>query len=79
MKRERILAVPEQNERLSLPQFREALRRYQYQPSDATYWRWSVGIVPPALRFLIERPDLLEALAADARALTQEESETVAA
>lgn len=67
--------MPEQtNERLSLPRFRDALRRYPYAPSDATYWRWSVGIVPSALRFLIERPELLEALAADARALTEQAS-----
>lgn len=71
--------MPNQDERIDLPRFREALRRYQNQPSDATYWRWSVGIVPPQLRFLIERPELAEALAADARALASQGAEPVAA
>lgn len=67
------------DERLNLPRFQDALRRYQYQPSDATYWRWSVGIIPQALRFLIERPELLEALAADARELmSQDQNEAIA-
>lgn len=65
--------MSDQEVRLNLPRFREALRRYQNQPSDATYWRWSVGIVPPQIRFLIERPELAEALAADARALAEEQ------
>ncbi len=67
------------DERLSLPKFQEAMRRYPDQPSDATSWRWRSGIVPPAIRFLIDRPDLLEALTADARALAAErEPEAIA-
>lgn len=64
-------------ERLSLPNFQEALRRYPLQPSDATSWRWRSGIVPPVIRFLIDRPDLLDALATDARArVTEQEQPT---
>lgn len=59
-------------ERLTLPRFQEALRRYPDQPSDATSWRWRSGIIPPAIRFLIDRPDLLEALSQDAKALEEE-------
>lgn len=59
------------DERLTLPRFQEALRRYPDQPSDATSWRWRVGMVPPAIRFLIDRPDLIEALAADAREIQE--------
>lgn len=58
-------------ERLALPNFQEVMRRYSNQPSDATYWRWRNGIVPPQIRFLVERPDLLEALVADAHALAE--------
>lgn len=63
------------DDRLILPKFQEALRRYPEQPSDATSWRWRVGIIPEGhpIRFLVERPDLLEALAADARALANEQ------
>ena len=60
-------------ERIALPNFQEVMRRrYTSQPSDATYWRWCNGIVPPQIRFLVERPDLAEALAADARALANQ-------
>jgi hypothetical protein len=64
----------QQEERLSLPRFQEALQRYKHQPSVATFWRWSVGIVPPQFRFLVEHPDVAEALAADARALAEQQA-----
>ena len=69
--------MSEQEERMVLPRFQEALRRYPRQPSDATFWRWSVGLIPIQLRFLIEHPDLAEALAADARSLAEQRIDPV--
>ncbi len=67
------------NDRLSLPRFQEALQRYKHQPSPPTFWRWSVGIIPIQLRFLVEHPDLAEALAADARALAEQQADPILA
>lgn len=69
---EGVIVTTPTDERLTLPRFQEALRRYPDQPSDATSWRWRSGIIPPAIRFLIDRPDLLEALSEDAKALEAE-------
>lgn len=59
--------------RLNLPRFRKALeqhaRLFKSGKSDATYWRYSIGIIPANVRRLMDTPELLEALAADARAL----------
>jgi hypothetical protein len=65
-----------ETDRLSLPRFQEAMRRYKNQPSDATYWRYLVGQVPPAIRFIVERPELAAALAADAQALADQSDVT---
>lgn len=60
-------------ERLSVPRFQAAIREraYAFQGgrADATYWRYSQGILPNVLKRLMQHPELLEALAADARAL----------
>jgi hypothetical protein len=57
--------------RLHLPRFREALQQHAEQfkksKNDATYWRYSVGALPANLVRLLDHPELLEALAADAR------------
>jgi hypothetical protein len=57
--------------RLHLPRFREDLQQHVDQfkngKSDATYCRYREGVLPANLVRLMRRPELLEALAADAR------------
>jgi hypothetical protein len=64
-----------QVKRLHLPRFREALQRraeqFKRRENDATYWRYQVGALPANVRRLMDFPELLEALAADARDLNQ--------
>ena len=59
-------------ERIHLPRFQAAMRLYKNQPSDATYWRYLVGLMPPVIKFIVERPELAAALAADAHDLAKQ-------
>lgn len=63
--------MTESPERLHLPRFRAALAEYQDELSTGTYWRWSNGIFPNFVRWLIERPILVRAFCADVNALHQ--------
>lgn len=62
-----------ETELLDLPRFKEALKRradqFKIRKNDATYWRYHVGALPANVRRLMKYPELLEALAADARDL----------
>ena len=55
--------------RLYLPRFRAALKPHAACFDRATYWRYGVGALPAGVLRLMENPELLDALAADARAL----------
>ena len=52
---------------LHLPRFQKALRPYAADLPLETYRRYANGMLPKAVRFIVEHPDLIEALAADAR------------
>lgn len=54
---------------LRLPQFAKALRPYAADLPLETYRRYANGLLPKAVRFIIEHPDLLEALTRDAQEL----------
>lgn len=60
-----------EREVLDLPRFRAALQKhaegFKVRKYDATYWRYHAGILPANVKRLMEHPELLEALAADAR------------
>jgi hypothetical protein len=53
---------------LVLPRFQKALRPYAADLPLETYRRYANGLLPKAVRFIVEHPELLEALVADARA-----------
>lgn len=59
--------MSDETSKLHLPHFSGAMKQYAEQPSSATYWRWRNGIVPDIVQFIVDRPDLAEALAKDAR------------
>ena len=59
------------DDRLDLPHFREAIRPYVRDVSPATFYRYLNGDLPPFARWLIARPDIAQALADDARALSE--------
>jgi hypothetical protein len=59
-----------------LVRFSTALERHKGQMDDATYWRYKGGRLPKLLTWLAQRPELAQALAADAAALAQERGET---
>lgn len=65
------MAQPTFDDRLILPRFQAALLRYPDLPSDATHYRWRIGMIPPAIRFLVEHPDLLAALMEDAQTINE--------
>lgn len=54
---------------MTLARFTTALERHKGQIDDATYWRYRGGRLPRLLLWLAERPDLAQALAADAAEL----------
>lgn len=54
---------------LSLPKFQKALRPYAADLPLETYRRYANGLLPKAVRLIVEHPELAEALAEDARAL----------
>jgi hypothetical protein len=56
-----------------LPRFSQALEQHRGEFNSATqYWRYRGGRLPKLLMWLVERPELAEALAEDARALGRE-------
>jgi hypothetical protein len=54
---------------LFLPLFQKALRPYAADLPVETYRRYANGLLPKAVRLIVENPELAEALAADARTL----------
>ncbi len=50
-----------------LPRFAKALEGQKRTMPYDQYWRYSSGKIPKLLMWLVERPDLAEALAEDAR------------
>ena len=73
--------MSDETPKLHLPHFSGAMKQYAEQPSSATYWRWRNGILPDIVEFIVNRPELAEALAKDARdrATQKAEPEAVAA
>lgn len=63
--------------RLHVPRFSAALKEraeeFRRTQRDATYWRYSIGVLPKVIERLMDHPELLDALAADARALKDAE------
>ena len=57
---------------LHLPRFAKALRPFAADLPLETYRRYVNGLLPKAVRLIVEHPELAEALAADARALAAE-------
>jgi hypothetical protein len=56
----------------NLPRFRTALAKHAKTLPSGTFWRYSNGILPPPFgSLLVENPELAEALAADARELSE--------
>jgi hypothetical protein len=67
------------NERLldMLEHFNLALVRYRDEIGYNKFWRWTEGGQSPSLlRWLLEKPDLIAALEADAKALAQSQNDT---
>jgi len=54
-----------------LNHFTRALEAHKADLGYNQFWRYKSGRLPKALRWVAERPDLAEALAADARELEQ--------
>lgn len=52
---------------LHLPRFTKALRPFAADLPLETYRRYANGLLPKAVRLIVEHPELAEALAADAR------------
>lgn len=63
-----------QGNNLHLPHFSAALNAHISTLNEITYWRYVRGFIPAFGRFIVERPDLARALAADAEALAQSRS-----
>lgn len=60
-----------------LANFTRALERYKEDFNSPTQlWRYRGGRLPKLLTWLVQRPELAQALAADAAALAQERGET---
>jgi hypothetical protein len=64
--------VKQSGSNLHLPLFRAALSTHSDALNEITYWRYVRGFIPAFGRFLVERPDLARALAADAETLAQQ-------
>ena len=62
---------------LNMPNFSKTLERYKEELGYHQYWRYSGGRVPQWLIWLMERPDLAQALADDAKAHKEEPSTKV--
>lgn len=56
---------------LNLPRFTKALRPFAADLPLETYRRYANGLLPRAVRLIVEHPELAEALAADARELAE--------
>lgn len=52
-----------------LTRFSQAMEHHKGEINPTQYWRYKGGRPPRLLTWLIERPDLIEALAEDAAAL----------
>jgi hypothetical protein len=59
-----------------LVNFTQALERHKGEIDYTQYWRYKGGRLPKLLTWLAQRPELAQALAADAAALAQERGET---
>ena len=58
---------------MMLTRFSQALEQHRREFNSATqYWRYRGGRLPKLLMWLVERPELAEALAEDARAMMVE-------
>jgi hypothetical protein len=55
-----------------LTRFSEALERHKAEIDYTQYWRYKGGRLPRLLLWLAKNPELAEALAEDARALSAE-------
>jgi hypothetical protein len=55
-----------------LPRFTDALMRYRFDLTSNQLWRYKVGRLPRIVWFIVQRPDLAQALAEDARQLAEE-------
>lgn len=62
---------------LNMPNFTKTLERYKEDLGYHQYWRYRGGRVPQWLVWLMERPDLAQALADDAKANKPETSNPV--
>jgi hypothetical protein len=58
---------------MELSNFTRALESHKVDLGYNQFWRYKSGRLPRILRWLVERPELAEALAADARALAGSE------
>jgi hypothetical protein len=63
-------------ENLSLPAFQERLRGYRGKLPAGTYWRYSQGIFPDFVHFIVQHLDLADAFAEDIKALSRKENLT---
>lgn len=58
-----------------LEQFNQALERHKADLDYLTYWRYRGGRLPKLLLWLVQRPQLAAALAADAAELAKVQKE----
>jgi hypothetical protein len=63
---------------LHLPRFQKALRPFAADLPLETYRRYAMGLLPKAVRLIVENPELAEALAADARERAAQSTEIAA-
>jgi hypothetical protein len=61
------------SEKLYLPRFQAAIKPFAAK-GNGTYWRYANGLLPAFGRWMVEHPEIAEALAADARALQTQRS-----
>lgn len=54
--------------------FNQVLDRYRDEMEYSLFWRYKKGRLPRIIRWLLERPDLAEALAKDARERENEDA-----
>jgi hypothetical protein len=62
-------------EPIDLPRFTAAVRQLSDRLATGTFWRYTNGLLPGFGRFIVERPELARALAADAEELAKRRSE----
>jgi|WetSurMetagenome_2_1015567.scaffolds.fasta_scaffold1543683_1 hypothetical protein len=63
-------------ERIELTEFQQALKNYPKSLTAGTYWRYVNGLLPAFGTFIVNNPELAEALARDARRIANKRTDT---